>query len=364
MMRPSRMRDVALLLLAGFAGATWAQMPGPNNAITDVPGISVGHYTGNGSGTTVVMAGLPADGQGVPTGMVSRGGSPITRETDVLNTANRNEWVNAVVLTGGSVHGLAATAGVMLCLEGKGLGVNVGGGVVPIVPTAASFDRATCGGPPGTRPDLAAGQQACMAAAGGAVAEGNVGAGTGAVSGGIKGGVGTASVVLPNGIIVGALGAVNSEGAAYNEDGDLYAAPLALGNEFRILTRGGGQAHRVPLSPAGGPMRSGTNAVVATNVQLTKAQATQVAQMADDGIARAISPAHTAGDSDSLFVLGTARVPLSWLGDEDEVVTQLGTAAANAVSRAIVHALLAADSTPCQPSYCDTFPAACRGHKR
>jgi L-aminopeptidase/D-esterase-like protein len=107
-------------------------------------------------------------------------------------------------------------------------------------------------------------------------------------------------------------------------------------------------------------MRSGTNAVVATNVALTKSQATKIAEMADDGIARAISPAHTAGDSDTLFVLGTARLAISTLGDDNAVVTQIGTAAANAVSRAIVHALLEAKSTACQPSYCDTFPSACR----
>lgn len=359
-MRPSpRRRDIALLLLAGFAGTAWALTPGPHNAITDVPGISVGHHTGSDAGTTVVLAGGPAS-QGVPAGIVTRGGSPGTRETDVLNPVNRNEAVNAIVLTGGSLYGLATTTGVMRCLEDLGLGVAVPGGVVPIVPTAASFDRATCGGPPRTRPDFAAGQQACLAAAGGVVAQGNVGAGTGAVSGGVKGGIGTASVVLPNGIIVGVLVAVNSEGAAYDHDGHLHAAPLALKNEFGAQNRAAA-AGRVPANLAGGPLRSGTNTVVATNVQLTKAQATQVAQMADDGVARAISPAHTAGDGDTLFVLGTARLALNTLGDESEVVTQIGAAAANVVSRAIAHALLAAKSTSCQPSYCDTFPAACRG---
>ena len=361
-MRSSRLRDIALLLLAGFAGATWAHTPGQNNAITDVPGISVGHYTGSDAGTTVVLAGGPS-GEGVPSGMVSRGGSPGTRDTDVLNPVNRNEWVNAFVLSGGSLHGIAAAAGVMRCLEARGVGVAVAGGVVPIVPTAVSSDRATCGGPPSTRPDLTAGLQACVAASSGAVEQGNVGAGTGAVSGGVKGGIGTASVVLPNGIIVGAIVSVNSEGAPYDDGGDLYAASVELGHEFRTLTRAGGFRWRVPQSLPGGPLRSGTNAVVATNVQLTKAQATQVAQMADDGVARAVKPAHTAGDGDTLFVVGTARVAMSTLGAESEVVTQIGTAAANAVSRAIVHALLSAKSTACQPSYCDTFPSACR-HRR
>jgi len=199
-----------------------------------------------------------------------------------------------------------------------------------------------------------------MAAAGGPVSEGNVGAGTGAVAGGVKGGIGTASVVLPNGIIVGAIVAVNSEGTPYDSDGDLRGASFGIGNEFSVLTKAGGHANKVPTSLPGGPLRSGTNAVVATNVALTKSQATKIAEMADDGISRAIDPAHTAGDSDTLFVFGTARVALASLGDEASVVTQIGSAAGDVVSRAIVHALIAAKSTSCQQSYCDTFPSACK----
>jgi L-aminopeptidase/D-esterase-like protein len=190
------------------------------------------------------------------------------------------------------------------------------------------------------------------------VEQGNVGAGAGAVSGGVKGGIGSASVVLPNGIVVGAIVSVNSEGTAYDSDGVLRAASLGLGQEFRALTKAG-LRHLAPPSLPGGPLRSGTNAVVATNVQLTKSQATKIAEMADDGVARAISPAHTPGDGDTLFVLGTARVAMATLGNESAVVTQIGTAAADAVSRAIVHALLSAKSTSCQPSYCDAFPSAC-----
>jgi L-aminopeptidase/D-esterase-like protein len=359
-MRPSRSRVVALLLLTVITGSAQADSPGDNNAITDVPGISVGHFTGSNAGTTVVLAASPT-GQGVAGGVTQRGGSPGTRETDLMRPDNMVETMNAIVLSGGSAFGLAAASGVMRCLEDRGVGFPVGGGnVVPIVPTTVSFDRATCGVPAASRPDFSAGVQACNAASGGPVAQGNVGAGTGAVSGGVKGGIGTASVVLPNGIVVGAIVAVNSEGAAYDANGDLYAASLALDNEFRALTRAGGPANRVPPSLPGGPLRSGTNAVVATNVQLTKSQATKIAEMADDGIARAINPAHTPGDGDTLFVLGTARLAMATLGDATAVVTQIGTAAANAVSRAIVNALLAAKSTTCQPSYCDTFPAACR----
>ena len=169
--------------------------------------------------------------------------------------------------------------------------------------------------------------------------------------------------MLPNGIVVGALVSVNSEGTAYDDDGDLFAASLGLDKEFGALTKAGGHGNRVPPSLPGGPLRSGTNAVVATNVQLTKSQATKIAEMADDGIARAINPAHTAGDGDTLFVLGTARLAMATLGDSNAVVTQIGTAAANAVSRAIVNALLSAKSTSCQPSYCDTFPSACRNRR-
>ena len=361
-MRPCRPL-AGILLLAAFIGSPWAQSPGQNNAITDVPGISVGHYTGGEAGTTVVLAEGP-NGQGVAGGVTQRGGSPGTRETDLMRPDNMVETMNAIVLSGGSMYGLAAASGVMRCLEARGVGFPVGGGnVVPIVPTAVSFDRATCGRPPASRPDFTAGLQACIAAAPGAVAQGNVGAGAGAVAGGLKGGVGTASVVLPDGIVVGALVSVNSEGTPYNGDGDLYAASLALGNEFSVLTKAGGHANRVPPSLPGGPLRTGTNAVVATNVQLTKSQATKIAEMADDGVARAIRPAHTPGDSDTLFVLGTARLAMTALGDESAVVTQIGTAAGDAVSRAIVHAMLSAKSTSCQPSYCDTFPSACRNRR-
>jgi len=362
-MRLDHLRAVVVLSLSAIAGSGWAQTPGPNNAITDVPGITVGHYTGTDSGTTVVR-GSPPTGQGVAGGVTQRGGSPGTRETDLMRPDNMVETMNAIVLSGGSMYGLAAASGVMRCLEAAGVGFPVGGpNVVPIVPSAVSFDRATCNAPPATRPDFTSGLQACLAASGGPVAQGNVGAGTGAVSGGVKGGIGTASVVLPNGIIVGALVSLNSEGTAYDAGGDLLAASLEIGNEFSALTKAGGQRNRVPPSLPGGALRSGTNAVVATNVQLTKSQATQIAEMADDGIARAVSPAHTPGDSDTLFVLGTARLAIDTLGDPNAVVTQIGTAGADAVSRAIVHALLAAKSTSCQPSYCDTFPSACRNKR-
>jgi L-aminopeptidase/D-esterase-like protein len=361
-MRPRPLRSAAVPLLFGLAASAWAQVPGPNNAITDVPGISVGHFTGSESGATVVLAAGPT-GAGVPGGVTQRGGSPGTRETDLMRPDNLVEAMNSIVITGGGSFGLAVASGVMRCLESRGVGFPVGGGnVVPIVPTAVTFDRATCNRPAASRPDFTAGMQACLSAAGGPVAMGNVGAGTGAVAGGLKGGLGTASVVLPNGIVVGALVAVNSEGAPYDADGDLLAESLGLGREFRTLTKSEseGRKRRVPASLPGAPLSSGTLAVVATNVQINKSQATKIAEMADDGVARAVHPAHTPGDSDTLFVLGTARLAMATLGEESAVVTQIGAAASQAVSRAIVHAMLAARSTECRPSYCDTFPSACR----
>lgn len=359
-MRPCRLRVVLLVSLAAGTAPVVAQTPGPNNAITDVPGISVGHHTGTDSGTTVVLA-ASTTGQGVAGGIVQRGGSPGTRETDLMRPDNMVETMNAIVLSGGSSYGLAAASGVMRCLEDRGVGFPVGGGaVVPIVQAAVSFDRATCGVPPVSRPDFTAGMQACLAAAGGAVAQGNVGAGTGSVSGRVKGGIGTASVVLPNGVIVGALVSVNSEGAPYDAGGRLYGSSFELGNEFTVLPKSGFPTLVAPPNLPGAPLLSGTNAVVATNVLLTKSQATRIAEMADDGVARAVNPAHTPGDGDTLFVLGTARIAMASLGDENAVLTQIGSAAANVVSRAVVHALLSARSTACHANYCDTFPTACK----
>ena len=332
--------------------------PGPNNAITDVPGISVGHYTGVDAGTTVVLA-ASATRSGRRRWRDAARRLARHAETDLMRPDNMVETMNAIVLSGGSAYGLAAASGVMRCLEDAGIGFSVGGGnVVPIVPAAVSFDRATCGGRPASRPDFTAGLQACLAATSGAVAQGNVGAGTGAVAGGLKGGIGSgqrraAQRHHRRRARVGEFGR-----RSLRQRRRPLRASFALGNEFKELKKA--LRHACPPSLPGGPLRSGTNAVVATNVQLTKSQATKIAEMADDGVARAVNPAHTPGDGDTLFVLGTARLAMATLGDANAVVTQIGTAAANAVSRAIVHALLSAKSTACQPSYCDTFPAACR----
>lgn len=366
--RPRRLHAIGACLaglgLALVAAQARAQTAGPNNAITDVPGIRVGHSTLADSGVTVVLAAGP-NGAGVAGGVTQRGGAPTTRETDLMRPDNMVEAMNAVLLGGGGAYGLAAASGVMRCLEERATGFPVGGGnVVPIVQAALTGDRASCGAPPRSRPDLASGLQACQAATDGAVAQGNVGAGTGAVTGSaagaVKGGVGTASLVLPNGVVVGALVVLNSEGTPWDAEGNVPAGVLGLGGEFRALTRGAALRPANPASVAAGPLRTGTLAVVATNVALTKSQATRVAEMADDGVARAVSPAHTSGDGDTLFVLGTARLALATLGETNAALTQIGAASANVVSRAIVQALLAARSTSCIPSYCDAFRGGCR----
>jgi L-aminopeptidase/D-esterase-like protein len=351
---------MVFLLIIGVASISWAEMPGPYNAITDVPGIEVGHYTGteysstNGAatGTTVILA-----RQGAVAGVSQRGGSPGTRETDLLDPVNRVEKANAVVLSGGSAYGLATADGVMQCLEDQGIGFPVGEGrVVPIVPAAILYDPGRCGLPFNYRPDASFGLQACQAVSSGRVEQGNVGAGAGARSGGIKGGIGTASVVLDNGVIVGAIVAVNSVGRTFDDNGNFYAGFLEMDNEFHG-----------PLLPAaaenetleeGNLLQNTTIAVVATNASLTKAEATKIAQMADDGFARAIKTSHTTGDGDTIFALATGQ----FTGNPGSL-NRIGGAAADALSRAVIHAILAAETIPgCFESYCDAFPGKCESN--
>lgn len=365
-MKAIKLCAVIIFILA-IASLSWAEAPGPNNAITDVPGIYVGHYTGTHlTGTTVVLANPPAVG-----GMSQRGGSPGTRETDLLNPVNRVDIVNAVVLSGGSAYGLETASGVMQCLENQGIGFPVGtGNVVPIVPAAILFDLGRCDAPYDYRPDFSFGMQACLAVDSGPVEQGNVGAGAGAVSGGLKGGIGTASVVLNNGIIIGAIVAVNSVGRTFDEKGNLFAASLELDNEFDILRPGKsdkapkGKKKDKPPKHKKEFLKNTTIAVVATNVELTKAQITKIAQMADDGLARAIRPSHTPYDGDTVFALGTGEISMASLGDPSYMVYQIGGAAADVLSRAVVHAILSADSTPCYESYCDNFDKACKKEKK
>ena len=353
--RSSSYACAATIFTLFSVSASWAQTPGPLNAVTDVPGIEVGQFTatdassGGGTGTTVVVSRAGAVG-----GVSQRGGAPGTRETDLLRPENLVEKVNAVVLSGGSAYGLAAADGVMLCLEAQGIGFPVGPGqVVPIVPSAILFDPGRCA-PFSRRPDASFGMAACRAATGGPVQQGNVGAGAGARSGGSKGGLGTASTVLSNGIIVGAIVAVNSSGRTFDTEGNFYAGFLELGNEFPLAPPTGAD-----VVPPSNLLQNTTIAVVATSARLTKAQATKVAQMADDGLARAIKPSHGVGDGDTIFVMATGTDTR----DATNLVSAIGSAAADTLSRAVVHAILAAESIhvgSCNVrSYCEQFPDNC-----
>ena len=357
--RASSYACAAAVFTLCVVSASWGQTPGPLNAITDVPGIEVGQYTstdsksGGGTGTTVVVSRAGAVG-----GVSQRGGAPGTRETDLLRPENLVEKVNAVVLSGGSAYGLAAADGVMLCLEGQGIGFPVGAGhVVPIVPSAILFDPGRCA-PFSSRPDASFGMAACRLARGGPVQQGNVGAGAGARSGGSKGGLGTASTVLTTGastgIVVGAIVAVNSSGRTFDTTGNFYAGFLELGNEFPLVSPTGAD-----VVPPSNLLQNTTIAVVATSAKLTKAQATKVAQMADDGLARAIKPSHGVGDGDTIFVMATGTDTR----DATNLVNAIGSAAADTLSRAVVHAILAAESIhvgSCNvKSYCEQFPNNC-----
>jgi L-aminopeptidase/D-esterase-like protein len=297
--------------------------------------------------TVVVMRG------GATAGVTQRGGAPGTRETDVLKSEKAVGTAHAVVLSGGSAYGLAASDGVMTCLESQGIGTPVANGaIVPLVPSAILFDPGRCA-PFNFRPDASFGMNACRAANNGPVQMGNVGAGAGARSGGVKGGIGTASAVLPNGVVVGAIVAVNSAGRTFDATtGQFFAGYIQSTADATVTT-----ALAPDVERGDELLRATTIAIVATNARLTKAQANKVAQMADDGLARAIRPAHGTGDGDTVFALATGTVTAN------PNINQIGGAAADALSRAIMRALMAAEAihtASCNvASYCELFPARC-----
>jgi len=265
-----------------------------------------------------------------------------------LQPLNVVEQVQAVTLTGGSVYGLAAADGVVKWLSLKGRGFPLGAGrVAPIVPAATLYDlgRGKEFVPP-IGPDW--GAKACEAAATGPISLGCVGAGTGALAGSIKGGLGTASEVLESGITVAALVVVNSYGSVVDpETGRPWESRLERAGEFGPVGR---RAVKLPTSQNAGPGRNTTIGVVATDAILTKAQAQKVAQMAQDGLARAIRPAHTMFDGDTLFCLATGKHPLPdtpgfFVTPKAEALNQVGRSAADCVSRAIIRGIMEAQST-------------------
>ncbi|SFF04092.1 P1 family peptidase [Streptomyces mirabilis] len=340
------------------------------DALTDVAGLRVGHATRTGdgwlTGTTVVLA--PAGGAIAAVDV--RGGGPGTKETDALDPRNLVQKVEAVVLTGGSAYGLDSASGVMAWLEERGRGVRVGldpAHVVPVVPAACVFDLGR-GGDFRARPDAATGRAAVEAAdasgPGAPVPEGCVGAGTGATVGRIKGGIGTASALLDSGITVAALVVANAAGSAVDpETGVLYGELLRDGRTAYPSAEVH-EAARQRLAEAAAknapPPLNTTLAVVATDADLTRAQAHKLAGTAHDGIARAVRPVHLLNDGDTVFALATGARPLS--PDNPLALNEILAAGADLVTRAIVRAVRAADPVDgpggVWPSYGELYGSA------
>lgn len=313
--------------------------------ICDVPGVLVGHDTqlDAGTGCTVVLCEQPALGA-----VDVRGGAPATRETDLLDPRCMMREVHAVVLAGGSAFGLDAASGVMRYLEERGTGFDTGVARVPIVPAAALFDLAF--GRADVRPDAAAGLRAAQAARNGPVPLGTVGAGTGATVGKMAGpalatksGVGSASLTLPDGAVVGALVAVNAVGDVYEEETGRLIAGVRRPDNAGWLNA----SAAAPTSAGDASLFPGTQttlAVVATNAPCSKADLAKIAAMAHDGLARAIRPAHTPFDGDIVFALSMAHDATAGQPMPALAVGLTGAAAATVLSRAVVKAVRAATS--------------------
>jgi L-aminopeptidase/D-esterase-like protein len=336
------------------------EMPSKShNSITDVPGIRVGHAQDYEAltGCTVILCEDGAVG-----GVDQRGGAPGTRETDALHPMHLVERVHAVVLSGGSAFGLDSASGVVQYLEKRGVGFDVSVARVPIVPAAILFDLAI--GRSDVRPDAAMGYRACENASAGPPGEGNVGAGTGCTVGKIlgigqamKSGIGCASLEIGNGLIVGAIAAVNALGDVVDPaSGKIIAGARAPQKGPDRIGTPGGFADTLQVMKAfagrtamGFASRESTViGVVATNAALTKEGVNKVAQMAQDGTARAIRPAHTMHDGDTIFALS--------IGKKKADVNIVGAFAAEIFVQAILNAVHAARSAGGLPSAGDFQP--------
>ena len=322
--------------------------PGPLNLITDVPGLSIGHADDVRlkSGVTVIVPDQPA----VASVMVL-GGAPGSRDTELLAPDQTVPAVDAIVLSGGSAFGLDAAGGVQARFAEIGRGFSIGKAVVPIVPGAILFDLLNGGDKTWGRyaPYRELGYQAATNLAPGAFPLGTIGAGAGASvsgpnGGALKGGLGSASAVLPNGITVGAIVAVNALGAATIGDGPhFWAAAFEEDDEF------GGLGWPSPIPAAARAIRTKFGAVsslanttiglVATDAALTKAEARRLAVMAHDGFARALWPSHTPYDGDTIFALSTARQPLGTAATD---FLELGATAAAVMARAVARGVFSA----------------------
>ena len=331
---------LALQIAAGMSIVSAADERG----LTAIPGLKVGHQTlaTRPTGCTVVIA-----ERGAVAGVDVRGAAPGTRETDLLNPLNLVDEVHAIVLSGGSAFGLDAASGVMRYLEERKIGFPTAYGAVPIVPAAILFDLGV--GDPKVRPAAEWGYAAASSASAGPVEEGNVGAGAGATIGkmmgmerAMKGGIGSASITLPDGLTVAALVAVNAYGDVIDPATGRVVAGVRTEDgrglaDARALLRTGA-AQKKPIG------ENSTIGVVATNAKLTKTQATKVAQMAHDGLARSITPVHSLADGDTLFALAAG----THAGDAD--VSRIGALAAEVVADAVLRAVRAAKSLPGLPA--------------
>ncbi|MGE5704661.1 MAG: P1 family peptidase [Clostridia bacterium] len=312
--------------------------------IVDVKGIKVGQVQNEQAltGCTVLMM-----EEGAVCGVDVRGSAPGTRETDLLHPCNLVDRVHAILLTGGSAFGLDAASGVMKYLEEHGYGLDTGFAKVPIVPAAALFDLPL--GDAKVRPDQAMGYQAASVASTEQVAQGNKGAGCGASVGkacgfdkAMKGGLGSFARVYPNGLVIGAIVAVNAVG----EVRDMYSGEVLAGardehNKIQNILTG-------MMGTGFAPIPGGTNTtigVVASNAKLTKTQANKVAQLSHNGLARTIYPVHTMFDGDTIFAVATGEVEAS--------VDLVGTLSADVLAEAVMLAIKHAESAGGLPAYRD-----------
>lgn len=334
--------------------------PGPKNTIADVPGIRVGSAEDLAvrTGTTVIVPSSPA-----VAAVDVRGGGPGTRETDLLAAENLVDAVHAITLSGGSVYGLAAGDAVVAALGAAGKGFTFAPGIktAPIVPGAILFDLANGGDKDwGETPPYHRLGAAALAAASDEVRMGSVGAGAGAMAGAMKGGLGSASIVLPDGAVVGAITAVNSFGSVVMPGTRAFwASPFEIGDEFgavsapagyRAAPMDWGLAKKNPMVRA-----NTTLAVVATDVALTPAQARRVAMMAQDGLARAIRPIHAPTDGDVVFALSTGARPLA--DPAPATLSILGAAAADTLARAVARGVFLARPLAGERAWCDLSDA-------
>jgi L-aminopeptidase/D-esterase-like protein len=339
----------SMLIVASLGALVAAQAPPTlaNATLTAVPGITVGHHTlaERPTGCTVVL--IEA---GATAGVDVRGAAPATRDTDLLDPAKMVQQIFGISLSGGSLFGLSTADGVLRYLEEKKIGIAYGGRRIPIVPGASIFDLAV--GDAAVRPTADCGYRAAQAATASPVVEGSVGAGAGATLGklagterAMKSGVGSAAITMTDGLVVAALVVANPLGDVIDPATGKIVAGVRAANgpgfaDARVLVRSG-----APRPGRGGG--NSTIGVVATNARLSKAQATYLAQLTDDGYARAIWPVHTMVDGDTVFAVATGTKP----GDPDLI--SLGALAADVMATAVVRAATQATGLPNLPAVRD-----------